>query len=85
MIHKPKCENYDLTTLRTSPESHLHGKNVFYKNPIYFRIYAVFEADNEIDNSNIGDKTTNICKQNPVLTDYHIKPESEEFLKSGYY
>ena len=25
-IHKPKCENKDITTIRTSPESHLHWK-----------------------------------------------------------
>ena len=32
-----------------------------------FRIYANFEAHNEKDNSNLGNKTTNIYKQNPVL------------------
>ena len=51
MIHKPKCENNDITTIRTSSESHLHWKDHFHKNPLYFRIYADFEADNEIDNS----------------------------------
>ena len=58
-LHKPKCENIDITTIRTSPESHLHWKKHFHKNPFYFRIYD-FEADNEKDNSNIGNKTTNI-------------------------
>ena len=33
-------------------------------------MYADFEADNEIDNSNAGDKTTNIYKQNPILNGY---------------
>ena len=45
--HKLKCENdQDLTTIKTSNESHLHWKNHFHKNPLYFRIYADFEADN---------------------------------------
>ena len=34
------------------------GKKHFHKNPLYFRIYADFEADNEKDNSIIGNKTT---------------------------
>ena len=57
-IHKPKCENNVITTLRTSSESHLHWKNHFPKNPLYFRIYADFEADNEKDNYFVGNKTT---------------------------
>ena len=65
MIPKPKRENYDITTIRTSSESHLHWKDHFHKNPLCFRIYADFEADNEVDNSSIGNKTTNICKQKP--------------------
>ena len=28
---KPKCENNDITTIRTSPESNLHWKNHFHK------------------------------------------------------
>ena len=67
MVHKPKCENKDITTIRTSMELHLHWKDQFHKNPIFFRIYADFEADNEKDNSSIGNKTTNIYKQNPAL------------------
>ena len=65
--HKPKCENNDITTIRTSNESHLFWKKHFHKNPLYFRIYADFKADNEKDNSLIGNKTTNFYKQNPVL------------------
>ena len=60
MIHKPKCEIYDITTIRTSPESYRHWKNHFHKNPLYFGIYADFEADNEIDYSSKGNKTFNI-------------------------
>ena len=47
MIHKPRCENNDITTNRNAPDSHLHWKNHFLKNPLYFRIDADFEADNE--------------------------------------
>ena len=61
------------------------GKKHFQKNPIYFRIIADFEADNEIDGSNIGNKTTNIYKQNPVLNGYYIISELEDVLKSGFY
>ena len=38
------------------------GIKHFHKNPLYFRIIADFEADNEIDGSNIGNKTTNFYK-----------------------
>ena len=82
MLHKPKCENNDITTIRTSKESHFNWKKHFHKNPLYFRIYADFEADNEKDNSNIGNKTTNIYKQNPVLNGYHIDSELEDISKS---
>ena len=59
-IHKPKCGNNDINTIRTSSESHLHWKKHFQKNPLYFRIYADFEADKEKDNSIVGIKTTNL-------------------------
>ena len=85
MLHEPKSENNDITSFRTTPESHLHWKNYFFKKPLYFRIYADFEADNEIDISSIGNKATNIYKQNPVLNGYHIESELNDFLKSGYY
>ena len=84
-IHQPKCENNDITTIRTSPESHRHWNKHFHKNLLYFRIYADFEADNEKDNSSIGKKTTNIYKQNPILSGYRIESELEDALKSGYY
>ena len=54
--HKEKCGDDNICTIRTSNESHLFWKNQFHKNPLYFKIYADFEADNEIDNSNVGDK-----------------------------
>ena len=85
MLHKPKCENIDITTIRTSSESHIHGKKHFHKNPLYFRNYAGLKADNEIDNSSIGTKTTNIYKQNPVLNGYGIVSELEDVSKNGSY
>ena len=84
-IHKPNCENYEITNIRTSSESHLHWKNHFHENPLYVRIIAEFEADNEIDNSNIGNKTTKYYRQNVVLNGFYIISELEDALKSGYY
>ena len=83
--HKPKCENNDITSIKTSNESHLFWKKHFHKNPLYFRIYADFEADNEKDNTYIGNKTTNIYKQNPVLNGYYIISELEGVLKNEYH
>ena len=34
ILHKPNCENSDITTIRTSPDSHLHWKKHFHKNPL---------------------------------------------------
>ena len=85
VLHKPKCENNDITTIRTSSESHIYRKNHFHKNPLYFRIYADLETDNEIDISSIGNKTTNMFKQNPVLNGYEIGSDLDDVLKSGYY
>ena len=43
--HKNLCgENQKL---KTSPDSHIYWKKYFQKNKLYFRIYAVFEADNK--------------------------------------
>ena len=52
---------------------------------MFFRLYADFEAENEIDNSTIGIKTTDIFKHNPVLNGYHIESELNDVLQSGYY
>ena len=60
MKQKKRCGNDNINTIKTSNESHLHWKKHFHKNSLYFRIYADFEADNEKDNSIIGNKTTNI-------------------------
>ena len=83
--HKQKCGDDNITTIKTSNKSHLNWEKHFHKNPLYFRIYANFEADNEKDNTCIGNKTTNIYKQNPVLNGYPIVSELEDVLKSDYY
>ena len=85
MIQKPKGKNNEKTTLRISPESHLHWKIYFHKNPLYLRIYADCMAGNAKDNSSVGIKTTNLHKQNPVPNGYHVMSELEDVLKSGYY
>ena len=85
MLHKRKCENNDTTTNRTSLESHIYWKEHFHKNPLYFRTYADLDGDNEVDTSSIGNKTTNIYKQNPILNGYYIISELEDVSKSGYY
>ena len=85
MLHKPECENFDITTNRTSMESQIQWKKHFHKNPLYFRTYAVFEADNEIDKSSLGNKTTIIYRQNPVNNGCRIVSELEDLLQDGYY
>ena len=60
-------------------------KNHFHTNPLCFRIYADFEADKEIDNSNIRNNRTNIYKQNPVLNGYQVVSELDDILKTGPY
>ena len=83
--HTEKCGDNNNTSIKTSNESNLSWKKHFHKNPLYFRIYADFEADNEKDDSIGGNKTVNLCKQNPVLNDYHIVSELGDILKSDYY
>ena len=84
LLQKPKCENNNLTTIRTSLESHLHWRKHFQKFPSYFRIETDFEADNEKDHSILGNKTTNIYLKNPVLKGYHVVSGVEDVLRSDY-
>ena len=84
-LQNPKCETNDITSIKTSNESDLHWRKHFHKNPLNFRIYADFEADNEKDNSIIGNKTTNVYKQHPVLNGYHIEYDLEDVLKSRHH
>ena len=83
--HKQKCGDDNITTIKTSNESYLQWKKHSHKNPLYFRNYADFETDNEKDISSIGNKTTNIYKQKPILNGYHIVSELEDVLKNEYY
>ena len=46
---------------------------------------ADFECNNEINNSLIGSKITNIFKQNPTCNGYYIVSELNDILQSGYY
>ena len=49
----------------------------------FFRIYAVFEADIEIDSSCKVDKTTNIHKQNPACNGYYKVSQLKCVPQSG--
>ena len=83
--HKEKCGDDNICTIRTSNESHLYWKKHSHKNPLFFRILPDFESNNDKDDSKIGNKTTNIYKQNTVLNGYYIISELEDVLESGYY
>ena len=87
MIHNKKCETHDNTTIKTSSDSHLHWKKHFLKDPLYFRIYADFKADNAIDKSDIVNKTTSTYKQNqnPVLNGYQKESEMQDVLQNSYF
>ena len=55
---KGKCGEDDICTIKSPSQSHIQWNEHFHKNPLYFRVNADFEADNEIDYSSIGNKTT---------------------------
>ena len=81
--HKNLCGKNQ--KLKTS-DSHIYfWKKYFQKNKLYFRTYADFEADNKKENTNIGDKTTNIYKQEPVCNGYQIVSDLDHILKSDYH
>ena len=61
------------------------GKIIFIRIHYFFRIYADFAADNEKDNSSIGNTATIIYKQSPILNGYRIVSELDDVLKSGYH
>ena len=82
--HKQQSDGKQITNNKTSSESHFYWKNLFRRNPLFFRVYADFEVDNEKDKISIGNKTTNIYKQNPACKGYYIVSELEDVLKSGY-
>ena len=80
--HKEKCEQQKLTSFDVSNENHLIWKTYFHRIPIHFKFGADYEADSEIDNSNIGDKTTNVHKQNHVPNGYYIISELHDVSKN---
>ena len=67
MKHKQQCGEQDITSSRLSNESQLYCMKPFHENPLCFQKYADFEADNDFDKTQIGNKTTNIDKENPLL------------------
>ena len=83
--HKQKCEQQEITSIKTPNESQVYRKKYFHKVEIFVRIYADFEAENQIDKSNEGDRTTNIFKKNPVCSGYCIVSELNDVLHSGNY
>ena len=85
MTQKPKCGIQEITTIRTSNESHLYQKKHFRKKLLFLRLVGDFEADNETDNPSIGNKTTNIYKQDPVCNGFCIISELEGNLETGYF
>ena len=85
MNHNEKCGEDNICAISTSSESRLYWKKHFHKNPLNFRIIADFEADNEINGTNVRNKATNIYKQNPGLNGYYVISELEDILRSGYY
>ena len=48
-------------------------------------MYAVFEADKDIDNSKVGNKTIIVYKQNPECIGFYILSDSIDILQSGYF
>ena len=62
-----KCRQQENISKRLSTESHLYWKKRFQRNPMYFRFVVDFAADNEIDKSNIGFKSTNIFQTKPCI------------------
>ena len=60
LIRKPKGENNDKITIRTSDEPHIYWKKHFYDNPLFLSVHQDFETDKENDNSSIRNKTTRL-------------------------
>ena len=82
--HKDRCEQQDFTAIKLSLDKQLNWKKHYQKVPLYFRIYADFECNNSPVDTNIGEHTTNIYKQNPVCNGYYIVSDLPSVLQSGY-
>ena len=88
MKHRERYAQQEIRINRNSNDIRLYWKKHFQKHPLYFRIYADFEAEIEIENTSIDNRTTNTLKQSPVCTvcnGYRIGHELSDVLKSGYY
>ena len=79
--HMRNCGQQEITVIRLSTESPLFWKKHFRKNPLYFRFIADFEADNDIDKTHIGNKTTKVYKQNPGFNGSSIVSELDYVSK----
>ena len=44
MVHKRKCGEDDICSVRTSTDSQFFWKKYFHENPLCFRIYAGFRS-----------------------------------------
>ena len=86
MIHKPKCENYDTTTIRISSKSHLRWKKHSLKNPLYFKIFAlILKLIMKLNTAKLSKKTVNFCKQNLLCKGYYKVSKLDVFLQIGYF
>ena len=77
-------EQQEITAIRTSNESDLFSRKRFHRIPLYFKIYAFFEASDEIDSSCKVEKATNIYEQNPVCNGVYKVSELSGILQSDY-
>ena len=66
-------------------QTHFCWRKYFHKKPFTFRIYADFEAEKEIDNSNIDRKTTIFYKENTVNNGYYTPTQLDDVLNTGFY
>ena len=68
-----------------------HLTLIFIGKTIFTRIHYILENMQisklvmKKNNSSVGNKTTKVYKQNPVLNGYEIVSELEDVLKRGYY
>ena len=67
--YRQQCNKKEMTSIKTSPEYHVYWKNYFHKNPKGFRICADLEADNEIEISTIGNRTTIFLSKTQYVMD----------------
>ena len=77
--------NKKMSFVKASTESNIYWKKQFHKIPLFFRIYEDFEANNEIDNFSIENKTTNVYKQNQVCNCCNLVSDIIDVSKTGWY